>query len=374
MTTTPSQPARFPVLGCAFGLSFFLNVVALLVVVVLCFGLLLRSADTTTASSPPLPEKHHSGPRTARDKVAVVSLEGVILEGMLDHVHKQIDQASQDDQVKAVVLRINSPGGSITASDDLFLRLQRLRDGDPAKSHPPRPLVVSMGAVAASGGYYVAVPAKAIYAERTTQTGSIGVYASFPNIKELGAQYGFRMNTIKAGKIKDSGSMFRDMSPEEQRVLQDMVDEAYVQFLDVISKGREKLTREKLLERFAVQPQRPDPLASGPAAPYQRYRADGGVFSADKAKEVGLIDAVGTLDDAVAAAAQLAQLDTYQAFRYQKTRSLSDLLLGVRSSPPPAGAFDPATLRAVFTPRLWFLAPGHEAAGMLAAAEQDARR
>jgi protease-4 len=362
-------------LGCAFALSFLLNVVAAIVLLVMCVALVSRGGLTDDGLTS-VPEKHFSGSRSATNKIAIVSLDGVIMEGLLGNVHRQLEQAAKDDSVKAVVLRINSPGGSITASDDLHRRIIKLRDGEKNKDRPAKPLVVSMSSVAASGGYYVAVPASRILAERSTLTGSIGVYTSLPNVKELASKVGVSMNTIKAGAIKDSGSMFKEMTPSEQQVLQDMVDDAYIQFLTVVEKGRPKLTRARMLERFQVQPLRPDPKNLPPGTsdkPYTRYRADGGVWTAVKARELGLIDAVGTVEDAVTAAAEAAELDedSFKAIRYQKRPTLTDILLSGKSSPPPsASLLELPRLRAAFTPRLWYLAPGHEAVGLLAAAEQ----
>jgi protease IV len=370
LSPAPVAPQR-AFLGCAFIVSFLLNVAAGIVIVVLCLGLFAYRAALSTDNGDRLREKHVSGTPTADDKVAVVSIEGIIAEGFLGFAHKQIEQAAKDSRIKAVVLRINSPGGTITASEDLYRRIQRIRDGDKDRDWTAKPLVVSMGSIAASGGYYIAVPASTLFAETTTITGSIGVYASFPNVEALGTKYGVSVKTIKAGEIKDSGSLFKEMTDKEKQVMQDMIDAAYVQFLDVVEKGRKpRLTRKKLLERFAVTPLRPDPLVDArPIVPYQRYRADGGIFTAAKAKELDLIDSVGTLEDAIAAAAKTAGLAGYHAFRYEKPRSFIDTILGIHSSPRPVGLLDADCLRAALTPRLWYLAPGHEAAGLLAAAE-----
>lgn len=368
LTPLPTTGSRSPVLGCFLAISMLGNVVGGLLVVVLCLGLVFKSSISSDPIDS-LPEKFHSGSRTSSDRVAILTLDGVIMEGMLGHVHKQLEQAGKDNGIKAVVLRINSPGGSITASDDLYRRIRRLRDGDPERKIAARPVVVSMGSVAASGGYFIAAPANKILAERSTMTGSIGVYATFPNVEKLAAKHGVTVEILKAGKIKDSGSLFREMTPVEKQVLQDMVDDAYVQFLQVIEKGRPKLNRQVMLRRFEVQPLRPDPQAADkvPAVAYQRYRADGGVFTATRALELGLIDGLGDLDDAVKAAASAAELDVYRAFRYQKPRSVTDILLGAQSGTPPAGSLlDPEQLRRALTPRVWYLAPGYEASGMFA--------
>jgi protease-4 len=372
----PPPPQRGGLLGCAFALSFLLNIFAGIAVVLACASLLYKSGTDTDH---PLTERHYSGNRTAPDKVAVVSLDGVIMEGLLNYAHKQINQAAHDDHVKAVVLRINSPGGSITASDDLHRRLVSLRDGDPGKKTKPKPLYVSMGSVAASGGYYVAMPGKVLFAEPSTITGSVGVYASLPNVKQLADTYGVKFNTIKAGEIKDSGSPFGELTPKERQVWQDMVDDAYLQFLQVVEKGRPALAPKTkngprpLLERFEVKPLRPDPKAprQTPDVPYTRYRADGGIFTADRAKELGLVDQLGGLDGAIQKAAEDAELgDNYRAIKYRSPSTLLDLLSS-RASPPPSGsALDPGRLRAALTPRVWYLAPGHEAAGILAAARE----
>jgi protease-4 len=366
----PPPPSRSSSLGCAFALSFILNLVGGLAVLLVCLGVfVLRKPDTLR-----LGEKHYSGQSHATDKVAIITLDGVILEGLLGYANKQIEQAIEDHNVKAIVVRINSPGGSITASDDLYRKLIELRDGNTKKDHAPRPLIVSMGGLAASGGYYVAMPGQTIFAEPTTLTGSIGVYTSFPNVKKLGDQYGVAVNTIKQGQIKDSGSPFGEMSPHEQQVWQDMVDDAYQRFVRVVEKGRPMLSGGKLLEPLTITPVKAGPTFLKAEAdkkkPYTRYLADGGVWTADNALKYKLVDKIGTLDDAVQAAHDAANLsENYQAIKYERPSTLADLLgLGAQSPVPPSGSvLDPARLEAAFAPRLWYLAPGAELSGLFAA-------
>ena len=367
----PPPPRSSPVLGCAFALSFGLNLLAGLVILLGCVGVFaLRKPDTSIL---PLTEQHYAGESGTGDKIAVVTLDGVILEGLMSFVHKQIEQAAGDRHVKAVILRINSPGGSITASDELHRRLVELRDGSARKKRDPRPLIVSMGAMAASGGYYVAMPGQTLFAERTTLTGSIGVYSSFPNVKELGQKIGVSLTTIKQGQIKDSASPFKDMTAHEREVWQDLVDEAYQSFLKVVEQGRPALQGGKLLQTLKITPvgAGPDFLHNGELRkPYERYLADGGVWTAEKALQFQLIDKIGSLDDAIQAAHDAASLgEDYRVIKYERPSTLAELLgLGVRSPAAPAGSLlDPARLEGGFLPRLWYLAPGAETSGFLAA-------
>lgn len=366
----PPPPSRSPFLGCAFALSFALNLIGGLLILLLFFAFVLaRKPDTI-----PLAEKHYSGKSSASDKVAIITLDGVLLEGLLSYAHKQIEQAAGDSNVKAIVVRINSPGGSITASDDLYRKLIELRDGNTQKEHKPRPLIVSMGSLAASGGYYVAMPGQSIFAERTTLTGSIGVYTSFPNVKKLAEDHGVSLVTIKQGQIKDSGSPFAAMSEHERQVWQDMVDDAYQHFLKVVEAGRPMLADGKLLKPLTITPIQAGPAflkkENGEAKPYERYLADGGVWTAENALKYKLVDKIGTLDDAVQAAHDAAQLDdNYRSIKYERPSTLADLLgFGVQTHTPPSGSvFDPARLEVGFAPRLWYLSPGAELSGLFAA-------
>jgi protease-4 len=357
--------------ACSFAFNFLI-----LLVVILVVKLALSAANLGDEAS--LQERYHSGSRLALDKVAIVDIDGVILEGMTGFARRQIDMAAADDSVKAVVVRINSPGGSITASDDLYQRLRTLRDGNPVKKTAAKPLVVSMGSLAASGGYYVAMPAREVFAERTTMTGSIGVYASFPNIAELAEKYGVKMNTIKAGAVKDSGSIFHPMTTQERHLWQDMVDTAYHQFLDIVRDGRGHRLKypleAEIKEEVCTIPERdqegaPVKGSNGQAKTvrYVRQLADGGIFTADKALKYGLIDQIGYLDDAVARARQLASLgDDCKVITYHRPPSLLALVMG-ESSVEETGQVSLRRLASGVAPRLWYLAPEGGLAGILAA-------
>lgn len=356
----PQQPSALRSLFRLFFTLFLIGSVFL--------NLLLLAQGCSGSHLLPLDEKIHSGKRLATNKVALVDIEGVLMEGMNAYARKQIEQAAEDDSVKAVVLRISSPGGSITASDDLHRRLTELRDGNPAKGRNAKPLMVSMASLAASGGYYIAMPAKTVFAERTTITGSIGVYAAFPNVKELGDKVGFRMNVIKAGKIKDSGSPFQEMGEEERKVWEGMVDHAYLQFVQIVEQGRPQL-KGKMQDELEIDETLPIRNREGPTKTlkYTRYRADGGIFTAQEALKYGLIDRVGYLDDAIQAAKDAAGLgEDYKAVSYSKPVTLFGTLTGESSGSDIR--FDPSRWSIALTPRLWYLAPGAELSGVLQAA------
>ncbi len=363
----PPPPRRGSCLEVAFLLSVLLNLFLIAgggLVVLLAAVAGLSGGDST------LQEKFYGGKSTASDKIAVVKIDGIILEGLLNHVYKEIDTAAQDKAVKAVVLRIDSPGGSITASDDLYKRLVELRDGNPVKkTDGKKHLIVSMGGLAASGGYYVAMPGNPLVAERTTMTGSIGVYTALPNVAKLARKYGVEMDIIKRGEVKASGSLFKELTPEERQVWQDSVDAAYGQFERVVEEGRPNLKGK--LEEYVVDRPMKTKDADGKEVTftYRRQRADGGIFTADEAVKYGLIDKIGYLDDAIAEAKQAAGLgDDYKVVTYEKLFSLQDVFMSGQASDRGAGQVDMKKLAAGVSPRLWYLSPNSDLAGILAAA------
>jgi protease-4 len=366
MSTSVSPPRRRRY-GCLIAVSLLLNVV------------LVAAAlwPAPEEDGPEVTETHLYGPRRAADKVAVVRADGPLVEGLDAHILKQVQAAARDGRVKAVVLRIDSPGGTIGASEGIHRELTRLRTGQ----HPrfpdakAKPLVASMGAIAASGGYYIAMPAEKVFAEPTTLTGSIGVYAALPNVSKLASDHGVRMELIKAGPIKGSGSPFHELTPAERQPWQDLVDQAYDHFLDVVAAGRPQLTRDQLkgevvLRKVAFEYDekgnvKKDNAGQPVKIAVERLRADGGTFTAAESRGLKLIDDLGMLEDAVADAAGRAGLGTYQVVAYERPPSLVRTLLGVRAN--SAGGPDLAQLARGLTPRVWYLAPGCDLSGVLAA-------
>ncbi len=208
-------------------------------------------------------------------KVAIVEIEGTIID--TTELVRELRDLSESSSVRAVVVRINSPGGVVGPTQEVYAAIRRLRKAG-------KPVVASLGAVAASGGYYIAAAADRIYANPGTLTGSIGVIMQMPNVEGLLKKIGVDYVVVKAGEHKDLGNPARPMSPEERRILQALLDDVHAQFIDAVAEGRR-------LDRAAVV-----------------ALADGRIFSGAQAKNLHLVDALGGLDDAVEGAAQLAGL------------------------------------------------------------------
>jgi protease-4 len=275
-------------------------------------------------------ERHFSHAKAAPNKVAIISVEGVILDGE-GLLKRQIDQAREDKSVKAVVLRVNSPGGTITGSDLIYHRLAKLG------SERGIPLVVSMGGIAASGGYYASMAVgsrpETIFAEPTTWTGSIGVIIPHYNAEDLMEKVGVQQDSVLSRPLKGMGTFTRKMTDEERKIFQGLVDAGFARFKDVIKQGRPK---------FMADPAALEKLSTGQ------------VYTAAEALDNGLIDKVGYLEDAVEQAIKLAGLSPEQVevVEYRPEFSLAQLLLGAQSRP---GALDPAALLEMTVPRAYYL-------------------
>ena len=170
------------------------------------------------------------GPLLGGERIARVDVIGPIFDA--DETIKQLKRYAHDDRVKAIVVRIDSPGGEVAPSQELYRQIRTIR-------REGKPVVASMGSVAASGGYYVALAAEKIYANPGTLTGSIGVIAQFPNVQELVAKIGVKVTVIKSGKHKDLGNPLRELSPEERELIQGVIDDVYQQFLDAVVESRD---------------------------------------------------------------------------------------------------------------------------------------
>lgn len=298
-------------------------------------------------------------------RIAVIHINGVLVEGGIDKAIDELDMALADDRVKGIVVRIDSPGGTLTAAHTLHQKIQSFVKTQ--NNGKPKVAVGSIGPIAASGGYYLAMACHPLISEVHSQTGSIGVYVSFPNVEGLAKQWGVASTMVKQGDIKDSGSLFRAPTPKEKQVWQDLVDEGYKAFVETIEDSRPAL-KGKLLEPMKMKSLRAGPVGADGPAEYSRYRADGGVWTAKQAKEAGLIDDFGDLEDAIDRALTLAGLDDDAlVVEYDRPPNLVDSLLGRdRHRHDPIfeiPTFEKALATLGSGPRIWCLAPGFETEG-----------
>jgi len=227
--------------------------------------------------------------------VGLVELNGTIFSS--SRITRLFKRYGESSAVKAVLFRINSPGGGIAPSQEIYNAVRRVRDGG-------KPVVVSMATVAASGGYYVACGADTIMANPGTTTGSIGVIAQIPDVSGLMDKIGVTFTSIKSGPYKDTGTPYRSLTARDKAYLQSWIDDAYEQFVDVVSEERE-LPREKV---YSV--------------------ADGRVFTGRQAMELGLVDLLGDYEDALGLAARMGHIYGKPQVLKERRRALSlaDLL------------------------------------------------
>lgn len=286
------------------------------------FGFLLLAYSVVRGESP----RMASGPR-----VGIVLVKGGIgMDGgpNAEDVLKQVKKFATDDGMKAVVVRIDSPGGSVGPSQEIHDEVQKLA----AK----KTVVCSLGNVAASGGYYIAVACPKIVAAPGTLTGSIGVISQFVNVKGLAERLNVKLETVKSGKLKDAGNPFRDMTPEDRAYWQALIDQVHGQFMAAVAEGRK-------LELGAV-----------------RKIADGRVITGAEAKDLGLVDQLGNFYDAVELAKSEAKLTGEPHLVYppdERARFLEDLIGGAAGA--VADAFQVRLARdaqAAQAPGLYFLA------------------
>ncbi|MBS2970017.1 signal peptide peptidase SppA [Metabacillus sp. KIGAM252] len=245
---------------------------------------------------------------SAENRIAVLEVDGVIQDtgesasffqsSGYNHQEflKKIDAVQKDDSISGVILNVNSPGGGVVESAEIHKHLMEL------KKKTKKPLYVSMGTTAASGGYYISTAADKIFAAPDTLTGSLGVIMEGVNYGELAKQYGVKFETIKSGPYKDIMSPSRDMTKEERNILQGMVNNAYEGFVGVISEGR-KMSREDV-----------------------KKIADGRIYDGRQAKEKKLVDELGYIDDTVAAMKKDLKIENAEVFEYKQSSGFDSLL------------------------------------------------
>jgi protease-4 len=228
------------------------------------------------------------------DKIAIVEIKGVITQS--SGIIEEINQYQEDEGVKAIILRIDSPGGGVGPAQEIHREILKVKS--------KKKVVTSMGSVAASGGYYIACASDLIVANPGTITGSIGVIMEFTNIEELFKKIGIKGVVLKSGEHKDIGSPFREMTPEEKKIIQGVIDNVHQQFVQAVAKGR-KMDQEKVMQI-----------------------ADGRILTGEQAKQIGLVDQIGNLQDTIDIVAKMAGIEGKPNILYPKRKfSLWELLV-----------------------------------------------
>jgi protease-4 len=212
------------------------------------------------------------GVTDSRAKIGVVQIEGVISSDLSERAVRQLTKYRDDASIKAIILRIESPGGGVASSQEIYEEVSRVRSGG-------KLVVASLGSVAASGGYYVACTADRIFANAGTLTGSIGVIVQLANAEELLRKVGVASTVITSGPFKDSGNPTRTLRPEERQVFQALVDDVYQQFVEAVAQGR-NLPLDEV-----------------------RQAADGRIYTGRQARDLRLVDELGSMQDAITYAA-----------------------------------------------------------------------
>lgn len=278
-----------------------------LVLSVLLVSILLNAwyiLDPLGYSRPAIPEQHFSGEQGADERIAIINFEGTISPPFTERWLRQIKRATEDETVRGVVMAIDSPGGFVADSHQLYRDIQKM-----AKA---KPVFVAMKRLAASGGYYIAMgigEQGRIFAEPTTWTGSIGVIVPRYNATELVRKIGVKVEPLVTGPLKDTLNPFRDMTEQETQVWAEIMKDSFDRFVSVIDQGRPQL------DDAAV-----------------RALATGQIYTAAQAMENHLVDELGYVEDAVATLARQLQLKSYEAFEYRSTPGLVDALLGSLAS------------------------------------------
>ncbi len=262
----------------------------------------------------------------ARNKIAVIRIEGIIYGQQARDVCTQLKQARQDKRVKGLIIRVNSPGGTISASDQIYKEIRKYRQEE------NKPVVAFMQGVAASGGYYTSVACEKIIAEPTTITGSIGVISWYFVVQELlENKLGILPVVVKSGQKKDWPSSFEAPTEEQRKYLQDkLISPAYERFVEVVAEGRKSSLTEAEVRRLA----------------------DGGIFGAQEARDEKLIDDIGYLDDAIELVKSMAKIDKAQVVEYRKPFSLTGFLSYRK---PNFLKIDRTTLYELSTPQILYL-------------------
>ncbi len=287
-------------------------------------------------------EKFHSGSETATEKIAIVDVSGTIV-GTDTFIMEQIDRVRKDENVVAVVLRINSPGGTVTYSDYLQHHLRKLARGETREGKrkgEPMPIVVSMGSICASGGYYLATAVgdtpDSIFAEPATITGSIGVIIPHYDLSGLLEKWAIKDDSIASHELKDMGSPTKTMTDQERALFQDLVDQMLADFKETVKEGR---------PMFRDNPDDLDAVATGQ------------IFTAKQAVELQLVDKIGYIEEVLERAAELAgtTVENVRCVKYEKAPAPLEALLGSAHAQPRGLTLQMDSLLELTVPRAYYL-------------------
>ncbi|MDB5346738.1 MAG: signal peptide peptidase SppA, type [Schlesneria sp.] len=260
------------------------------------------------ATTDPPHERFHSGDEFASDKIAVLSCEGTIMPPFTERLIKQIDHVIKDDKVKGVLLVVDSPGGLVADSHEIYHRLKKLEEKG-------KPIYVQMKRMAASGGYYIAMGAGVdgrIYAEPTTWTGSIGVIIPHYDVSQLADKFGIHSEPLKTGEFKDALSPFRPLTEGEHKLWANILDQSFQKFIKVIDENRKDLDADAV-----------------------KVLATGQIYTADDAVANKLVDEIGYEEDALAALKTKLGLTKARVVSYQSQTTLVEQLLGSMQAKQP---------------------------------------
>jgi len=304
--------------GVILGMSVLANITLILMLIGLAAVFMIGQEGVLTE------EVIQSGPRA--DKIAVITVQGVIDSEQAQDVYEQIKSARQDKRVKGLIVRVNSPGGTVSASDQICNEIRKYRREE------DKPVVAFMQGVAASGGYYVSVGCDKIVAEPTVITGSIGVIAGYFVLQQLlEEKLGIQPAIFKSGEKKDWPSPFRQLTEEQRQYVQDkLINPAYNRFVKVIAEGREEVLTLDDVKRLA----------------------DGSIYGAEEALKEKLIDKIGYIDEAAEEVKSLAGIEKAQIVEYRKPFSLASLL---SSRSGNILKIDKSTLYELGTPQVLYL-------------------
>jgi protease-4 len=272
-------------------------------------GMFAAYSDYFANTEPPI-ERFHSGDTSASDKIVVLNVNGTIMPPFTERLIKQIEEAEKTDRVKGVLLVVDSPGGFVADSHEIYHRLKKLSD--------KKPVFVQMKRMAASGGYYIAMgagPQGKIFAEPTTWTGSIGVIIPRYDVSKLAEKFGVDSAPLKTGEFKDALNPFRPISEPERKVWENILNQAFEQFIEVIDTNRDPLTAEKVKE-----------LATGQ------------IYTAKDAQANGMIDGIGYEDEALEKLKEHLGLPKARVVTYEHPLTLVDVLLGSAKADATASA------------------------------------